>query len=648
MPIGFLPTELLQLIFRIVRDDALAGNDEDMSWMSLARVCRNWRNIVHEDPLLWTQLAFNKDTPPFAIEVALSRSRDMHGVHLKFDAGSSLSFGGWLVALSRPHGSYTLPTKVHFLSFRWHQALRDKVFDFLEGLRADGVVSLAIEECENTEDPVGDDDAGSWHSSWDNGDFLYGHETEPPSESESEPETGSADDEDEYLSELDSGEDGDPTGAQTGDVDDLDREDLDETVSDIEESGSDVSDHSGDEDDELAVEFVGPPRILRLPHFASLINLAASSVLLSIPLQVKEHLTDMTLMRTVYRSNDFTAAGVVQSWVLDVLEGCVQLGRLRLCSTLNIEGHDPEERTVALPNLKFLCLEDFQRCVQDILRFLDTSPETLARVDLRTVFYSAVKWDPVIDGVFVGNLPADVASPYFEDTTALNLWVDDEFALQGRMRATESDSASGLRQWELTGICIPDGWSRDDRNRLLPLAVLELSHPRIVIATNIVDLAIHIAPNYLAHEIDWADLISSLPHVRKLSLGSDGAVEAFLGATLHWHTHKLRAWRDLTELHFCLAVLRSELGRSMTNLCEELWGGRDSRRLDLKVFLRLPGAYAPQATGGGAPEWFARPEGHSSLEQSTRTPGYRGRLQIVADTCRTCHQPEEYVDATYV
>ncbi len=688
MSISSLPNELLQLIFRTVRDNALSVNEQDMSWMLLARVSRTWRDALHGDPLLWTQLAFNEDTPFSAVEAALSRSQQVGGLDLKFDAGSSpADHYGWLAMMSIgwPLGTYSLPEKVRILSFRWHKSLQDTMFDCLESLRADGVVSLTLEEYKYPEDPDSDDDEVFSESSSDDGSLVSGHETEAESESESDPETGSGDDEDdsgldsddeEYPNDedadsegsdsegsdadgywngsesdyagsedesssisipdavfglddddsstyLDSESDGgkrlgalddesEATGAQTRGDHDSDREVLSEDTTDIDETDSDVSDN--------AVELVQvrhtrqPPRLLELPLWPSLINLDASSILLKIPLEVRQQLTDMTLKNTSRRAQGFKAAGVVQSWLLDVLQDCVQLGGLRLCETLGVEHRDPEDRTVALPNLKLLCVEDLEGGVQDTLRFLKTSPEALTRVDLRTLFDSAEDWVPEIDGAFVGNLPVNLTTPYFADTVALNLRVDDEFVLQGRRQASGSDSTSELRQWEMRGTCIPEGWAVDDLNRFVIHAVLDLWDHRIVATSDITTLTIHIAPGYLTHEVHWADLISGLPHVRKFALGSDEAVGTFLGATSP--ERKLKYWPDLTELYFCIASLRWNLPLSLRILCAQLWSGlgTQDRRLDVKVFLRLPGFIVPWAPGTAVPDWFGCPHVYRGLE----------------------------------
>ncbi|KAM5533542.1 hypothetical protein V8D89_012758 [Ganoderma adspersum] len=711
MSISVLPTELLQLVFRTVRDDILAANEEGMSWMSLACVSRTWRDALHGDAFLWTRLAFTDATPFHVVESALERSQQVGGIDLKFVAGSSESSGcwGWLAHLSTgyPFSTYTLPEKVRFLSFRWHKGVRDTVFDGLEGLRADGVVSLVLEESEDVEDPVDDSEEVLWESSSDSGSFTSGQEMEVGLESEAGLETLGADDEDfadnededadrnvdfegdhsgvdghwngpesdypssedgssdvsipddafglgddsstyldsdsdggKHLSWLDDEESGEATD-ESGDDYDSDREDSDEDVrSDMGKMDLNASDSDeGEGDDDAVVPQIPlpqPPRIFQLPNFPSLINLATSSVLLSIPLQVKEQLTDMTLMDTSWRAEEFEKAGVVQSWMLDTLEGCVHLGRLRLYNTLAVEGHNPEQRTVALLNLKFLCVEDVLGGVQDTLRFLKASPEVPTRVDLRTLF-TAEHWEPDVDGAFVGNLPINLAGPYFADTVALNLSVDDDFVLRGRTQAPE------LRQWGLRGIGSLASWSDNHLDRLLHHAVLDLSHPRIVAAANVTTLSIHIVPSHLTREVDWVGLVSGLPRVSKFALGGDEAVATFLGATRRLSYY----WPDLTQLQFCLAMLRWDLTLNMDILCEQLWSGRGSwePRLGVTVFLRLPGVYAPSTMGILPPDWFGRRDIYSRLEALSREHG--GRVRIFGCRCKICHQPVEWVDVTY-
>ena len=729
MSISALPTELLQLVFRAVRDDALAANEDNMSWMSLARVSRTWRDSLHGDAFMWTRLTFTDTTPFHVVESALARSQQVGGVDLRFIAGSSESPGcwGWLAHLSTgyPFSTYTLPETVRFLSFRWRKGVRDMVFDGLEGLRADGVVSLVLEEhedieereeCEDAEeredaeDPAGHHEV-LWESSSDDGGFISGHGMETEPKSEAGPETlgaddgddadnedededadadrntdaedvdsdvdghwnvpesdytssedessdvsipddafGSGDDSSTYLdSESDGGkhvswlndeESGEGTDIES--ADDYDREDSDEdSGSDIDEMDPNVSDSDEDEGDGNAVVprvplRPQPPRILQLPDFPSLVNLTTSSVLLSIPLQVKEQLTDMTLMDTSRHAEDFEKAGVIQSWMLDTLEGCVQLGGLRLYNTLAVEGHNPEQRTVALPNLKFLYVEDVLGGVQDTIRFLKTSPEVPTRVELCTLF-TAEYWEPDVDGAFVGNLPTNLVGPYFADTVALNLSVDDDFILQGGAQTPE------LRQWELRGIRSSSGWSENHLNRLLHHAVLDLSHPRIVAAANVTTLSIHIAPPHLTREVDWVGLVSGLPRVSNFALGGDEAVETFIYATRGLDCY----WPDLTELQFCLAILRWDLTLCMDMLCNQLWSGRGSwePRLGVTVFLQLPGIYAPSTTETLPPDWVARHDTYSRLEVLSREQG--GRLQIFGCRCSICHHPVGWVDVMY-
>ena len=440
MSIHFLPPELFQPIFHAVRDDAIAVDDEDMSWMSLAHVCRTWRDILHGNPFLWTRLAFNRKTTIDFIEAALDRSL-ANGVGLTLSAGHSPSDHGrgWVEMLSL--GYYELPKNVRFLSFRWHEDVQDKVFNGLETLVADGVVSLDLEEYY---DPEGEDEEVLLDSCSAHGDVLSGSGTGAEPESEPEPESGGGDgegdldsddeeassDEDtdpeggdsnaggdwdgsdsdyassgdessgafipnamfglgndssiyfdseseggKHLSELDSDEDDEVTDAQSPDVG-VDHEDRGEDASDVDEAGSDASGQA--EGVHVVRVVLGPfrPRPFQticLSNLPSLINLTASSVLLSVPLEVKNRLTDPTLMDTSWLAVDLRDAGVIQTWMLDVLRGCVQLEHLHLCNTLSVDGPRPVEQSVALPSLKCLSVEDVEGGVRDILFHLHYS-----------------------------------------------------------------------------------------------------------------------------------------------------------------------------------------------------------------------------------------------------------------------------------
>ncbi|PIL27651.1 hypothetical protein GSI_10803 [Ganoderma sinense ZZ0214-1] len=711
MSISALPIELLQIIFRTVRDDLLAADEEDMSWMSLARVSRHWRDVLRGDPFLWTRLAFTDKTPFYVVEAALDRSQQVGGVDLKFTASSSdpPSACGWLMHLSMgwPLSTYTLPGTVRFLSFLWREGVRNTVFEGLEGLRADGVVSLVLEEHEDPEDFDGDDDGALLESSSDCGSIVSGDDTEADSESETE----NADDEDnsdgdhgegasnddtdadtdsgtdtdsgldghwdgpvlddasyedessdvsisdstfslgddsstyldsesdrgKYLSELEDEEGGPATGTESGDDHDADHEDFNEDTSE-EETSSQASDPAEGENDGNAVEpvQVESPRILQLPEFPSLINLAASSVLVSIPLQVKGQLTDMTLMHSSSLGHEYKGVEFRQSWMLDVLDGCVQLGSLRLCNTLIVTGDDPEERTVFLPSLKHLRVEDVLGGVQDILRFFMPFPEELTRMDLRSLLCTE-HWTPVLEGAFAGNLPEDFTVPHFADTVALNLQVDDEFVLRGQ--------TSTLLQWDLRAMRDPEDWSENATELLLQHAVLDLWDPRIVAATSISTLAIHIAPQYVTREVNWAGLISGLPCVSKFELGGDEAVATFIEATRPGRG--VTYWPALTEFCFCLAIFRWDLETHMQYLCEQLWpsDGSPEHGLGVKVYLRLPGVYSPLEPGVARPHWFGSDYIYSAMNALSRD--YDGRIQLLGHRCKTCHQPAEWVDVTY-
>lgn len=79
---GALPPEILSVIFGILEYECRGAVHSCLLWYAVTHVCRAWRNIALNDPLLWTDFV---DPPPKAARELFSRSK---AVPLKIRVGS--------------------------------------------------------------------------------------------------------------------------------------------------------------------------------------------------------------------------------------------------------------------------------------------------------------------------------------------------------------------------------------------------------------------------------------------------------------------------------------------------------------------------------------------------------------------------------
>ena len=84
-PISSLPTEIIAAIFFRVREK----RDQHLAWIRVTHVCHQWREIVINDPLLWSYINFYDVTLASATEM-LSRAKNVP-LHLE----ARVSTGDW-------------------------------------------------------------------------------------------------------------------------------------------------------------------------------------------------------------------------------------------------------------------------------------------------------------------------------------------------------------------------------------------------------------------------------------------------------------------------------------------------------------------------------------------------------------------------
>lgn len=74
-PVSSLPGELLASIFDLCRTEPIRGKDEGYKawWTSIVLVCRQWRDVLLDSPLLWTGILFHRID---LAELMLQRSKN--------------------------------------------------------------------------------------------------------------------------------------------------------------------------------------------------------------------------------------------------------------------------------------------------------------------------------------------------------------------------------------------------------------------------------------------------------------------------------------------------------------------------------------------------------------------------------------------
>jgi hypothetical protein len=94
-PISSLPTEVIEAIFSLLPvpdtwpPSTLGGKPDRLAWLRIAHVCRHWREIALNQPLLWSHVDFTSVSSAGAVEI-LARAKTVP-LHLE----AKVPFGRW-------------------------------------------------------------------------------------------------------------------------------------------------------------------------------------------------------------------------------------------------------------------------------------------------------------------------------------------------------------------------------------------------------------------------------------------------------------------------------------------------------------------------------------------------------------------------
>ncbi|KAI0635464.1 hypothetical protein C8Q77DRAFT_708161 [Trametes polyzona] len=208
-------------------------------------------------------------------------------------------------------------------------------------------------------------------------------------------------------------------------------------------------------------------------------------------------------------------------------------------------------RSVTLPALRELRLSETIEDIKLFLHYITVPPEARVTIVART---DGSMWEPDAAGVWLTILPDNVAHnlPMIPQSRALRLFAGHThkgpLALSGSGLVGQGDLDEPA--W---AIILPDC------GEILSDAVFHALDdlPRVVPPTSLVHLELHIAPRIFIFDVNWTAVLSSLPHLRSLVIGSLWKAERVV-TSLYQHSDLLP---ELQSLELCLEEVSADPAR---------------------------------------------------------------------------------------
>ncbi|KAI0635463.1 hypothetical protein C8Q77DRAFT_707968 [Trametes polyzona] len=205
-------------------------------------------------------------------------------------------------------------------------------------------------------------------------------------------------------------------------------------------------------------------------------------------------------------------------------------------------------RSVTLPSLRALQLSETIEDIRLFLHYVAVPPDARVAIIART---DGSMWEPDVAGVWLAILPENVSEnlPMIPESRALRLFAGHNH------KGPLALSGSALVE---TGDLDEPAWAiiLPDCGEILSDAVFHALNdlPRVVPPPTLVHLELHIAPRIFIFDVNWTAVLSSLPHLRSLVIGSLWKAERVI-TSLYQNRDVLP---ELQSLELCLEEVSAD------------------------------------------------------------------------------------------